>query len=270
VLGGGFRGVAFELEDYSDSEQDCDDAAESVEQDRVARDVTVWLVAAHASAHVDPAAKRLARLVLGVESFARSMERLGVWQLYKHGLRAFLRALGAPLAKAFLRGGLRAALGDLTLPPHFLIAADQARCAAAGRPHVLRSDINGVVPLAAAWDFVEPVARQRSERVFTHVLVLMAIVLNEDFHKKMREVLGPFVIADEGLMQKNKDGSWRLTPQKGVARMEWCAMPRACPPLSTRCLRFSPCILPPPPSLLPTSSASVSPTTTTLSAVALP
>ena len=187
----------------------------------MARDVTAWLVAAHASAHVDPAAKRLARLVLGVESFTRSMERQGVWQFYKRGLGAFLRALGAPLAEAFLRDGLRAALGDLTLPLHHLVAADQERCAAAGTKAVLRGDIEGVVPLAAAWDFVEPVARQRSEREFTHVLVLMAIALNDKFHERMRAVLGPFCVADEGLFEKNKDGTFRVTPEKGVARMEW-------------------------------------------------
>jgi hypothetical protein len=61
----------------------------------------------------------------------------------------------------------------------------------------------------------------------------VAIVLNAEFHEKMREVLAPFVVADEGLMQKNKDqdGGFRLTPVKGVARMEWCVMPCACPPL---------------------------------------
>jgi hypothetical protein len=227
VLDGGFSGGAPALDWWGEG------SAESHEQDRVARDVAAWLVAAHASAHADPANKRLARLVLGVESFTRSMERLGVWQLYKQGLGSFLRALGAPLGERFVRDGLRAALGDLTLPLHHLVVADQERCAAAGTKAVLRGDIDGVVPLAAAWDFVEPVARQRSERVFTHVLVLMAIVLNENFHKKMREVLGPFVVADEGLMQKNKDrdGGFRLTPEKGVARMEWQVTPRACAPL---------------------------------------
>jgi hypothetical protein len=234
----------------------------------VKRDVTAWLVAAHASAHADPATKRLARLVLGVESFTRSMERLGVWELYKQGLGSFLCALGARLRKRFVRDGLRASLGGLTLPLHHLVAADQARCAAVGRRAVLRGDIEGVVPLAAVWDFVEPVARQRSERVFTHVLVLMAIVLNENFHKKMREVLAPFCVAGEGLMQKNENGTFRLTPEKGVARMEWFVMSRTCPPLSTRRPSFLPCILPTPSSLLPTSSANVSPTTMTLTAAA--
>jgi hypothetical protein len=238
VLDGGFHGGAAAFGEHGKG-----GTAESMEQNCVARDVAAWLVAAHASAHADPATKRLARLVLGVESFAKSMERLGVYkELYKGGLGAFLHALGAPLAEAFVRDGLRAALGDLTLPPHVLIAADQARCAAAGRPHVLRSDIEGVVPLPAAWDFSEPVARQHYERVFMHMLVLMAIVLNEYFHEKMRDVLDPFVVADEGIMQKNKNGSWRLTPQKGVARMEWCVMPCAYPlyPLSVFLTMHSP------------------------------
>ena len=87
VLDGGFSGGAPALTGW-------DDSAESKQQDRVARDVAAWLVAAHASAHADPATKRLARLVLGVESFAKSMERLGVWELYKTGLDSFLRALG--------------------------------------------------------------------------------------------------------------------------------------------------------------------------------
>jgi hypothetical protein len=214
VLNGSFNGAAA-VDQWGNR------SAEWEEQDRVAHDVTAWLVAAHASAHVDPATKRLARLVLGVESFTRSVERLGVWALYKRGLGAFLRALGAPLAEAFVRDGLRAALGDLTLPPHALIAADQARCAAAGRPHVLRCDIEGVVPLPAAWDFSEPVARQHYERVFTHMLVLMAVALNEDFHEMARKVLAPFCVAGEGVLDQNKDGSPRLTAPKGIARMEW-------------------------------------------------
>ena len=54
-----------------------------------------------------------------------------------------------------------------------------------------------------------------------HMLVLMAKALNEEFHAKMRKILAPFVVKDEGIMQKNKNGSWRLTSEKGVARMEW-------------------------------------------------
>jgi hypothetical protein len=221
----------------------------------VARDVAAWLVAAHASAHVDPATKRLARLVLGVESFAKSMGRLGVWALYKAGLGNFLHALGTPLGVRFVRDGLRASLGDLTLPLHHLVAADQERCAAAGTKAVLRGDIDGVVPLAATWDFVEPVARQRSEREFTHVLVLMAIALNEKFHERMREVLGPFCVEDEGLFEKNKDGTFRVTPEKGVARMEWQVTPRACaPPLVHPPSAFLTMHSPPPlPSLQQTS-----------------
>ena len=187
----------------------------------MARDVAAWLVAAHASAHADPATKRLARLVLGVESFAKSMERLGVWELYKTGLGSFLRALGTLLGERFVRDGLRASLGDLTLPLHHLVVADQERCAAAGTKAVLRGDIEGVVPLPAAWDFSEPVARQHYERVFIHMLVLMAVALNEDFHEMARKVLGPYCVAGEGVMEQNEDGSPRLTPPKGVARMEW-------------------------------------------------
>jgi hypothetical protein len=217
VLDGGFSGEVAGPSQASGWRS----SAEYEQQVSSAHDVTAWLVAAHASAHVDPATKRLARLVLGMESFARSMERLDIWQVYKEGLGTYLAALGAPLAERFVRDGLREKLGDLSLPPHRFVAADQARCAAGGRKHALRSDIAGIVPLPIAWDLSEPVARQRCERVFTHMLVLVAIALNEEFHDKMREILAPFVVQDEGIMQKNKDGSWRLTPQKGVARMEW-------------------------------------------------
>ena len=193
------------------------------EHKRVARVVADWLVGAHAAAHDDPATKRLARLVLGVSGFATNMGAAGVWdEPYKAGLRRVLDALGAPLAAAYAAEGLRAALGALTLPPHALVAADAARCAAAGRPHKLRCDIDGVVPLLAAWRFDDgdPAARQWHERVFIHMLKMLAMALNERFHAKMREVLGPHVVAGEGVMAQNKDGSWRLTPEKGVARME--------------------------------------------------
>ena len=82
-------------------------------------------------------------------------------------------------------------------------------------------NIDGVVPLLAAWRFDEgdPAARQWHERVFIHMLKMLAMALNERFHAKMRGVLGPHVVAGEGVMARNKDGSWRLTPEKGVARM---------------------------------------------------
>jgi len=193
------------------------------EHKRVARAVADWLVGAHAAAHDDPATKRLARLVLGVQKFATNMSACGVWdEPYKAGLRRVLDALGAPLAAAYAAEGLRAALGALTLPPHALVAADAARCAAARRPHKLRCDIPGIVPLLAAWRFNggDPAARQSHERVFTHMLKMLAMALNERFHATMREVLGPHVVAGEGVMAQNKDGSWRLTPEKGLARME--------------------------------------------------
>lgn len=185
------------------------------------RDVTTWLVSAHAAAYADPAAKRLARLVLGVEKFARSMERLGVWGMYREGLRRYLCALGEPLGEIFVRDNLCTVLGNLTLPPHALVAADQAKCTAEGQPHVLRSDIDGIVPLPAAWDFGDPVERQQHERVFMHLVKMMAIALNENFHQMMRDLLAPFVVMGEGVMEKKEDGGWRLTPEKGIARMEW-------------------------------------------------
>ena len=193
------------------------------EEKRAMRAVAAWLVGAHAAAHDDPATKRLARLVLGVSNFATNMDWAEVWDApYKAGLRRVLDALGAPLGAAYVAEGLRAALGALTLPPHALVAADAARCAAAGRPHKLRCDIDGIVPLLAEWRFDEgdPAARQWHERVFIHMLKMLAMALNERFHAKMREVLGPHVVAGEGVMAQNKDGSWRLTPEKGVARME--------------------------------------------------
>jgi len=249
------------LDDF-DSVYDGDDE----ENKRISRVVADWLVGAHAAAHDDPATKRLARLVLGVYKFATNMGWAEVWDApYKAGLRRVLDALGAPLGAAYAAEGLRAALGALTLPAHALVAADATRCAAAGRPHKLRCDIAGVVPLLAEWRFDDsangrpnkkskggfggffksksskggkaaaaapaalaawrfddgdPAARQVHERVFIHMLKMLAMALNERFHTLMREVLGPHVVAGEGVMAQNKDGSWRLTPEKGVARME--------------------------------------------------
>jgi hypothetical protein len=147
------------------------------------------------------------------------MEWAGVWDDYKQRLRRELEALGAPLGEAFARGGLRATLGGLALPPHALVATDQALCAVAGREHVLRSDIAGIVPLPAAWRFSDdPAKREKRERVFMHMLVLVARALKEQFHAMMRETLGPHVVAGEGVMAA--DGDWRLTAPKGVARMD--------------------------------------------------
>jgi ankyrin repeat protein len=192
----------------------------SDEHRRLAPVVVRWLVCAHAAAHGDVATKRLGRLVLGVEEFAVNMGWAEVWAAYKAGLRELLQALGAPLGEAFARDGLRASLGGLTLPLHALVTAERVRCAAAGRAFELRSDIAGIVPVPAAWSFDAPAARQRHERVFMHMLKMIAMALNERFHGMMRGVLGPHVVANEGVMAKNADGSWRLTPEKGVARME--------------------------------------------------
>jgi hypothetical protein len=209
----------------------------------VARVVTEWLVTAHAAAHGDAATKRLARLVLGVHLFATNMKWAGVWEKYKSALQRLLAALGAPLGLAFVREELHAKLGGLALPPHALVAADQERCAAAGVAHALCLDIDGVFPRRADLDNLGAAERQHHERVFIHMLVLTATALNEGFHRMMREVLRPYVVDGEGVMAKNQDGSWRKTPVKGIARMEWCVLRRA-PPLRTRRLLFSPCSLP--------------------------
>jgi ankyrin repeat protein len=194
------------------------------EMKRVSLVVAEWLVGAHSAAHDDPAKKRLARLVLGVRQFATNMVWSGVFDApYKAGLRSKLAALGAPLGAAFVREKLQVRLGGLTLPPHTLAAADQVRCAAEGREHVLRSDIKGIVPVPEAWalgEDADPGARQHHERVYIHMLKMMAMALNKRFHKMMREVLGPYVVIDLGVMAQGKDGAWRLTPEKGVARME--------------------------------------------------
>ena len=220
------------------------------EHKRVARVVVEWLVTAHAAAHGDAATKRLARLVLGVKPFAENMEWAGVWDQYKSGLQRLLAALGAPLGLAFVRQGLRAKLGGLTLPPHALVAADQERCAAAGVARALCLSIDGIFPCRADLDRFGAAARQHHERVFIHVLVLTSTALNEDFHAKMRAVLAPYVVDGLGVMQKNPDGSWRKTPVKGAARMEWCVLRRRARPLRTRRQLFSPCspsASPPPP-----------------------
>ena len=56
--------------------------------------------------------------------------------------------------------------------------------------------------------------------MYIHVLKMLAMALNEQFHEMMREALGPVLVKGKGLMAKNKDGSWRITPEKGYARME--------------------------------------------------
>jgi ankyrin repeat protein len=105
-------------------------------------------------------------------------------------------------------------LGGLTLPRHAVVRA------ALGEDGALRCDIPGVVPVPVAWSFEGSAAkRQRQERIFIHMLKMLAMALNEDFHAMMREVLGPHVVEGEGVMAQNTDGSWRLTPEKGVARM---------------------------------------------------
>ena len=210
------RAVPEEVRTVLDGEFDVLYAHDLDEAKRVSRVVAEWLVGAHAAAHDDPATKRLARLVLGVFRFAANMEWLIVFKdPYQSGLRAHLAWLGAPLGEAFARGRLRAVLGGMTLPRHTLVRA------ALGEDGALRSDIAGVVPVPAAWSFHGPAAeRQRHERIFIHMLKMLAMALNEVFHAKVRDVLAEHVMAGEGIMAKNKDGSWRLTPEKGVARME--------------------------------------------------
>jgi ankyrin repeat protein len=192
---------------------------------RVERVVAEWLVGAHAAAHADPATKRLARLVLGEQNFTTCMDACGVWhEPYKAGLLAVLQKLGEPLGEAFVGQNLRAVLGDLKLPLHTLVATDQRLCEVEGRAHTLRSDIGGIVQLPAAWSFdadTDPGLRQHQERVFMHMLVMVAAALNEQFHEMMREVLGPHVVDGEGVMAMSKGRrEYRLTPPKGVARME--------------------------------------------------
>jgi hypothetical protein len=192
------------------------------EKKHVSRAVAQWLVEAHAAAHADPATKRLARLVLGVEDFARELERAGVWvDPYKAGLQRHLQDLGAPLRESFVQQKLKAMLGEIELRSHELVAKDKRRCEKEGKKHVLRCDIEGIVPMPKEWSFAGAVERQRCERRYLHILVMMAQVLNKQFHQIMRRVLGAHILDGEGLMAKNKDGTWRLTPEKGVARMEW-------------------------------------------------
>jgi len=193
---------------------------------RVARVVAEWLVGALAKAHGDPALKRLERLVHGVPGFTRNMGASGVFDdPYKAGLRKVLEDLGRPLGEACEREGHRAALADLDLPPHRLVRADQALCLREERKHKLRSDIAGIVPVPAAWaealaEGGDPSARQHVERVFIHMLVMLATVLNGPFHAMTRAPLGPIVVPGEGVMELNADGTPRETPVKGAARME--------------------------------------------------
>ena len=202
-----------------------DDVYGTAEHKRVARVVAEWLVGAHAAAHGDPATKRLARLVLGVHAFAANMGWAGVFNKpYKSGLQQRLLALGAALAEAFERAGLRAMLGDYTMAEHKFVVAARALCAKAGISFALRGDIQDVVKLpkaiAQSVSGRDEVARQRHERVFIHMLKMIAMALNDQFHAMMRETLAAHTVAGKGLMQQ-KDGVYYMCPEKGVARMEW-------------------------------------------------
>jgi hypothetical protein len=190
---------------------------------RVAHNVVDWLVGAHAAAHGDAATKSLARLVLGIPYFATNMEAFGVWNAYKEQLQALLQALGAPLGAACREQGHCATLGGFAVVEHMLVAKERARCAAVGIKYELRSDMAGLVPVPAAWEVgvgADPSERQWHERVFIHMLKMIAMALNEEYHEMMRETLGPIVVSGKGVMAQNKDSSWRLAPEKGIARME--------------------------------------------------
>jgi hypothetical protein len=178
---------------------------------------------------------------------------------YKAGLQRELQALGAPLAVRYMAEGLRHALGDYEMEEHALVKQDrerrphlQAGCKveakgcdgriaevngdgtydvkffngerdatvpAAGIKYELRSDIDGIVPVPAAWAFGVHSTRKQHERVFIHMLKMIGMALNGRFHELMREVLGPHCVAGAGLMQK-KGGTWFVCAEKGVARME--------------------------------------------------
>ena len=192
---------------------------------RVSRVVAEWLVEAHTAAHDDSAKKRLARLVLGVYIFTANMQWAGVFDdPYKSGLQQHLLALGAALAEAFARNGLRDQLGDYTMAEHKFVVAARALCAKAGISFALRGDIQDIVPLpkaiAQSVGGRDEVARQRHERVFIHMLKMIAMALNDQFHAMMRETLAAHTVAGKGLMQQ-KDGVYYMCPEKGVARMEW-------------------------------------------------
>ena len=150
---------------------------------------------------------------------------------YKSGLRQRLQALGAPLAEAFVRDGLRDQLGSYEMAEHTLVATERAK---KGGTFTLRVDIQGIVPLpaavaqsvggqgaaAAGAPSLNLTARQTHERAFTHMLKMIAMALNAEFHAMMRETLGAHTVAGKGLMQQ-KDGVYYMCPEKGVARMEW-------------------------------------------------
>jgi hypothetical protein len=188
---------------------------------RVFRVVAEWLVGAHAAAHADPATKRLARLVLGVRFFTTNMQAdAPTWRAYKEGLRGKLQALGAPLAAAYARDGQRAALGDYAMAEHRLVVAERRRCETAGGAFELRSDIAGIVDHPAAWKFGDASARQDHEHTYIHMLKMLAMALNEQFHQRMRRMLAPHTVDGKGLMAKAKDGMGHyLCAEKGAARM---------------------------------------------------
>lgn len=100
-----------------------------------------------------------------------------------------------------------------------------ARDRAVPKAHIkydLRSDIGGAVPLPGDWNMgadADPSDRQKHERIFIHMLVMIAMALNGRFHEMMVEVLRAHVVDGVGVMEK-KNGRIKLCPEKGVARME--------------------------------------------------
>ena len=119
---------------------------------------------------------------------------------------AWCFAIGAALAEAFERAGLRAMLGDYTMAEHEFVVAARALCAKAGISFALRSDIQDIVPLpkaiAQSVGGRDLVARQTHERVFIHMLKMIAMALNADFHAMMRETLAAHTVAGKGLFKK--------------------------------------------------------------------
>jgi hypothetical protein len=196
-----------------------------------ARVIADWLVEAHATAHHDPSQKRLARLVLSNPDFTVQMKKHGVWDHpYKDGLRKKLAVLGQPLAEECSRKQLRGKLGGLSVPGaradtsdlHEFVARDFRAKTDRGIQPELRSDIEGIVPSSGGWWGADasPEVRQKHERVFIHILVMIAKALNEKYHEMVRKVLAPYVVEGAGVMEKDKKGHPRICPEKGVARME--------------------------------------------------
>jgi hypothetical protein len=84
---------------------------------------------------------------------------------------------------------------------------------------VLRLDLFDVLEVPPVWS-LEGLNRSLSERKYMHIIRLISLAINGDFHDSAREALAEFVLDGEGVMARGNDAEFRLTSPKSIARMK--------------------------------------------------